>query len=230
MDSARRGRRPPNFKALVAAEVRQDIFQGRLKPNQKIDQDALAESLGFSKLPVREALILLENEGLVENLPRRGSFVASLTPDDIRDHYRLIGAVSGLAARRAAELITDEQLRTLRGLLDKLAQTDDPAEQEGLNFIFHRVINQAGASHRLKSALRLIVNTMPGRFYETTPGWAEDARKAHERIYAALSAHDADASEKAVNDHMMWGSETAVKNLMEAGFWSDGSSDPGVSA
>jgi DNA-binding GntR family transcriptional regulator len=227
MNSVGKGRRPPNFKAMVAAEVRQDIFQGRLKPNQKIDQDALAERLGLSKLPVREALILLENEGLVENLPRRGCFVASLTPDDIRDHYRLIGAVSGLAARRAAELITDETLRTLRGLLDKLAQTDDPAEQQDLNSNFHRVINRVGASHRLKSALRLIVNTMPSRFYASTAGWAEQAREAHERIYAALAAHDPDASEKAVHDHMTWGAEAAVQSLMDADFWSEGSSGPG---
>lgn len=223
MNNERKGRTPQNFKALVASEVRRDIFEGRLKPNQKIDQDALAERLGISKLPVREALILLENEGLVENLPRRGCFVASLTPDDISDHYRLIGAVSGLAARRAAELITGETLQTLRGLLDKLAQTDNPAEQEELNFNFHRVINQVGASHRLRSALRLIVNTMPSHFYETTSGWAEHARETHERIYTALSAHDPDASEKAMHDHMTWGAEAAVQNLTDVGFWSNGS-------
>jgi hypothetical protein len=56
--------------------------------------------LGISKLPVREAFILRENEGLVDNLPRRGSYVAALTPDDIKDNYQLIALVSGLAARR----------------------------------------------------------------------------------------------------------------------------------
>jgi DNA-binding GntR family transcriptional regulator len=224
MSGTGNGRRPPNFKDMVAAELRQRIFQGHLKPGQKIDQDGLADEMGLSKLPVREALIMLEHEGLVENFPRRGSFVAPLTPDDIRDHYRLIAVMSGLAARRAAELISDEELRSLRDLMDKLEATADVSEQEKLNFRFHRVINQVGASHRLRSALALVVNTVPSSFFGGTE-WAQHAREEHKRIYAALSAHDPDASEQAVREHITWGAEVAVQHLMGAGFWADATAD-----
>jgi DNA-binding GntR family transcriptional regulator len=212
-------RSPANFKVLVAERVRQDIFQGRLKPGQKIDQDRLAEDLGLSKLPVREALILLENEGLVDNFPRRGSFVAPLTPDDIRDHYQLIGLVSGLAARRAATVITDDTLDQLRYLLDQFDRTGDAVEQERLNDEFHRLINRAGGGRRLRSALRLFAKTMPGHFYDFAIGWSDSAREAHENILAALKNRDPDAAERAVRDHMIWGADIAIANLRRIGFW-----------
>lgn len=223
-NSDRRSASPQNFKMLVAKRVRADIFEGRLKPRQKIDQDRLADELGISKLPVREALILLENEGLVDNLPRRGSYVAALTPADIEDHYRLIGLVSGLAARAAAPVITDETLQRLRKTLDELGQTQDPSRQEELNFEFHRLINRVAGTRRLRSALRLFTNTMPSHFYDYATGWTEAARDAHEKIYEALAARDPDAAEAAVAEHMSWGSDIAVENLRRAGFW-DGDVD-----
>lgn len=210
---------PPNIKTLVATRLRQDIFRGKLRPNQKIDQDALAAELGISKLPVREALITLENEGLVENRPRRGCYVAPLTPDDIRDHYYLIGLVSGLAARKAATMVTDETILTLRNILDRLATTEDPAEQEQLNFRFHQVINHAGGGRRLRSALELFTKTMPTDFFRFATGWSNAARDAHEKILRALTERDPDATERAVLDHMRSGAEIAVAHLTRVGFW-----------
>lgn len=210
---------PPNFKAMVAERVRQDIFKGRLKPGQKIDQDDLADQLGISKLPVREALILLENEGLVDNYPRRGSYVAALSPDDIRDHYQLIGLVSGLAARRAATLITSESLDHMRSILNRLAQSSDPAEQERLNDDFHRIVNRLGGGRRLQSAIRLFTTTMPRDFFDFTSGWGKESQAAHEKILQALADHDPGAAEKAVQEHMARGAEAAVASLRAAGFW-----------
>jgi DNA-binding GntR family transcriptional regulator len=211
------------MKTLVALRLRQEIFRGKLRPNQKIDQDALAAELGISKLPVREALITLESEGLVENLPRRGCYVAPLTPDDIRDHYHLIGLVSGLAARRAASMMTDDVILTLRGLLERMAGTDDPSEQERLNFTFHQVINHVSGGRRLRSALELFTKTMPTDFFRFATGWSEAARDAHEQILRALADRDPDGSERAVLDHMRAGAEIAVAHLTTVGFWTQSS-------
>jgi DNA-binding GntR family transcriptional regulator len=213
------GRAPQNIKALVAERVWLDIFQGRLRPNQKIDQDQLAIELGISKLPVREAMILLESEGLVENPPRRGCYVAALTPADIRDHCQLIGLVAGLAARRAAATLTDESLSILRVLLDKLGQAEDGAEREQLNLEFHRHISISGSGRRLRSALRLFVNTMPRHFYDFTARWTPEALAAHERILGALEARDPEASERAMREHLAWGADMAVDGLSRLGFW-----------
>ncbi|MBP0656595.1 GntR family transcriptional regulator, partial [Mycobacterium tuberculosis] len=85
-------------KESAAREIRSLVFAGELRPGSKVDQDALAEKLGMSKLPVREALIALAGEGIIETIPRRGAFVADLAREDIRDHYWMLGVISGLAA------------------------------------------------------------------------------------------------------------------------------------
>lgn len=213
------GRPPQNFKTLVMERVRQDIFEGRLKPGQKIDQDQLAEELGISKLPVREALILLENEGLVVNPPRRGCRVADLTRQDIKDHYELIGLVTGAAARRAATVLSDSQLVQLRTTLDLLDEATAPAQQEQLNHEFHRIINTAGSSRRLRSAVQLFTKTMPRHFFDFAEGWTPSAKEAHEEILRCLERRDPNGSEQAMRRHMEWGAEVAVENLERIGFW-----------
>lgn len=211
---------PPNLNQLAAAHVRQEIFSGKLKPGQKIDQDGIAALLGVSKLPVREALISLENEGIVENIARRGSFVAALTRVDILDHYQLIALASGLAARRAAENLTEADLDRLSEVLDEFERTESPDRQDELNAAFHRIINIAGGSLRLRSALRLLTQTMPAHFYEFAVGWNESARDEHRDVLARLRERDGAAAERTMVQHITSGGQYAVRRLEQVGFWS----------
>src|SRR5580704_12088377 len=109
-----RGRR--NLKAGVANVITAQILSGEMRAGQRIDQDALAAELGVSRLPIREAIIMLENVGFVTSISRRGSYVASITPDDVLDHYEIFGMAIGLAARRAASMLTEEELSRLEEL------------------------------------------------------------------------------------------------------------------
>ena len=81
----------------VADHIRSMIFDGRLRAGQRVPQDAIAAELGVSRLPVREALITLEADGLVAAEPHRGVFVVPIRAEDIEDHYRLYGMAQGLA-------------------------------------------------------------------------------------------------------------------------------------
>ena len=90
-----------NLADEVADHIRDSILTGRLRPGTRIDQDAIAKDMGVSRLPVREALISLDQEGLVRTLPRRGAYVERVQREDIADHYQLFGTVAGLAAARA---------------------------------------------------------------------------------------------------------------------------------
>jgi DNA-binding GntR family transcriptional regulator len=219
IDRSRRIASPPNLNQLAAAHVRQEIFSGQLKPGQKIDQDGIAALLGVSKLPVREALISLEHEGIVENVPRRGSFVAALTRVDILDHYQLIALASGLAARRAAEDLSADQLDRLSAILEEFEQAKSADRQDELNGAFHRTINLAGGSLRLRSALRLLTQTMPEHFYAFAVGWNESAKQEHRAVLAALCARDGAAAEKTMVDHITSGGQYAVERLEDVGFW-----------
>jgi DNA-binding GntR family transcriptional regulator len=210
-----------NLKDEVAAHLREAIYSGRLRPGEKIDQDDIAAQLGVSKLPVREALIAVESEGLVRSIPRRGAFVDQLTPDDVRDHYRIYGLVSGVAAGRAALHLTDGQLAELDDVLRAMKKERSTARQEELNHLFHRTINVTGGSRRLRSIVRLLSNTLPERFYEFASGWRDIAIKEHERILKALRAHDSAEAERAMVDHISSGGEYAVQMLQDLGFWSE---------
>ena len=153
-----------NLKDVVADHIRNLIFSGQLRPGQKVDQDEIAEVLGVSKLPVREALIVLENEALVRGVPRRGVFVAPLTPDDVFDHYEIYGMVEGIAARRAAQNLSDAELEKLAEITAQMHQDDLPERQEKLNYEFHRTINIAGGTPKLLTVLHALSKTMPARF------------------------------------------------------------------
>src|SRR6478609_11377442 len=104
----------PSRKDAAAAYLREQILTGQLPPGTKIDQDEISEALGISRLPVREALIELAQESLIEAVPRRGAFVARLERADIVDHYRIFGLIAGLAGSRAATSLTHEELAHLR--------------------------------------------------------------------------------------------------------------------
>ena len=101
-DAPYRSRQRPvkreRFAEEVASELRELILAGTLPSGSRIDQDAVAESHGMSRLPVREALIALEQEGLVVNTQRRGAYVAQFTPEDVLDQYEVYGLVAGIAA------------------------------------------------------------------------------------------------------------------------------------
>jgi DNA-binding GntR family transcriptional regulator len=211
-----------NLKDVVASFVRTLIFSGELRPGVHIDQDWIAEQLGISKLPVREAMLTLGYEGLVEHRPRRGAFVAQLERQDVRDHYHIYGLVSALATRRAAERLGEDDLARLEAIL--AAMEDDALgadERERLNFEFHRIINRAGASTRLRSSLRVLANSMPPRFYDFVPGWGEIAQEHHRGIVAAMRAGDAQAAGQIMCQHLEESGDHVVWLLEQSGFWDD---------
>lgn len=211
--------RRPNLKEEVGRYVRGLILSGELRPGDKIDQDAVASQLRISRLPVREALITLETEGLVENIARRGAFVAPLTPDDLRDHYVIYGLLSGMACERAAHILSIEDTGRLQDLVKQMETVKTAAEQTALNFSFHSAINKAGSSRRLLSVLRVLANNVPENFFEFTTGWSDRALEDHRRIAQALADKDAEAAGKAMREHLSAGGEYAVRALEERGFW-----------
>lgn len=211
-----------NLKDDVAGFIRESIFSGRFRPGMKLDQDWIAETLTVSKLPVREAIILLEAEGLVQGFPRRGAFIAPLTPDDIYDHYHIYALVAASAAERAADRITDSDLDELERLINEMQQwesRESAVGQEILNERFHRIVNRAGGSRRLNSVLRSLALGIPSRLYHETRGWTSTAQDEHREILRALRARDGVAAARAVAAHIDSGAQHAVKSLHASGFW-----------
>ena len=221
-DEPTRARRQ-NLKQDVATYLRDQIFSGVLKPGERIDQDGLAEAVGVSRLPVREALIKLETEGMVVNIPRRGAFVALLEPEDITDHFEMYGVLSGVAAARAASLGSAQLLKDITEISARMRNATDPDEHDRLNFTFHQLINKAGGSRRLISVLRILSDNMPSHFFTSNNEWAfrERAFAEHDQIVAAIKAGDSGGAASAVTNHFRHVGEQAAHSLRSAGFWNN---------
>jgi len=215
----------PSLKDSAADYLREQILTGRITPGTKIDQDEISDALGISRLPVREALIELANEGLVDAVPRRGAFVARLERADIVDHYRIFGLVAGLAASRAATSLSDAQLIELRGIHASFARATDADSQAAWNHEFHKRINLAGGSRRLVSVLALLSRSLPMRYFEFVPGWSETSAHHHERILAALEQRDAHEAQRVMEHHVAESGELAVAILQEMGYWDGAATD-----
>ncbi len=218
------GSPPPNRRRGGLAEevvlyVREQILTGALKPGTKIDQEALAAALDVSRSPIREALVVLGQEGLLDLIPRRGAVVADLTPDDIVDHYELFGVVAGRAAAIAATTLNEEEIEQLRAIQYRFVDgTDD--DLSALNWAFHRIIN-CTAPRRTRWLLRLLERSVPADYYEFTDGWDAQAVRHHAAILEAIVDRDADEARRRMEHHLHESGVAAVAYLEKKGFWED---------
>ncbi|MDF2825923.1 MAG: GntR family transcriptional regulator [Mycobacterium sp.] len=207
----------------VAAHIREMIFSGELGFGSRIPQDAIAESLGVSRLPVRSALTTLESEGMVITEPHRGTYVADITPDDLLDHYTICGEIHGLAAKRAASVISDEQVAELEAINADMSNEQVDARAYELHWTFHQRINRIGGSRRLRSVLQQLSHQLPTSLFTSVLPNDLDAATVHRDIVAALKARDGSAASDLCRDHLIREGELVVKRLSAQGLWADGS-------
>lgn len=210
-------RRRGSLADEVVTYVRDLILAGSLKPGTKIDQDAVGEALDVSRSPVREALVILGREGLVEVTPRRGASVADLSPDDIIDHYELFGVVSGRAAAVAAISLKDDEIAQLAAIHQRFGR-DSGEDLSALNNAFHRVINSV-APRRTRWLLGHLVRSVPARYYEFIDGWDAQAVQHHAAILQAISERDPDGAREAMEEHLHQSGIAAAEFLQRHGYW-----------
>lgn len=208
-----------NLAEDVADHIRQEILAGRMRPGERIDQDAIATQLGVSRLPVREAIISLDQEGLIESIPRRGAYVTRLEREDIADHYQLFGQVAGLAAARAVTRLDDAGLAELIALHESMHATEDLETQQRLNHEFHRLINTAAASQRIAGMLRLLSRSLPMPYVDFPQEWLREADRQHQEIIDAFRRRDTLAAQRAMEQHISASGRHAIDVLDAMGFF-----------
>src|SRR6201999_1561757 len=138
---------PPRVRDLLE----EAILEGELKPGERLRAEALAQRFGTSRTPIREALLQLEAQGLVEVEPNRGAVVKAFDAADLRDLYEVRALLEPAAAARAATRISGAQIAEL----ERLCDDDAPVEEQiASNEAFHRTITAAAGSPRLSTAMR----------------------------------------------------------------------------
>ncbi|HEX6709795.1 MAG TPA: GntR family transcriptional regulator [Rubrobacter sp.] len=201
------------------------ILTGEYGPDERLIEEQLAERLGVSRTPVRQALTMLEAEGLVEITPNRGATVCSFSIDDVWDIYDLRAVLEGHAARRAAARIQRhelDRLRELAGEMEGLAGRFDDHEDEirtlvGLNQEFHSTIVDASRNRRLKRLINRTVEIplMFKAFFWYTPHERVISNHYHRQILEALEKGDADRAEIIMREHVYEGRDFVIGALKE---------------
>ena len=183
----------------VLVRLREMIASGELKPGERLIEIPTAERLGVSRLPVRLALRILEQEGLLEKLPKRGFVVRTITTEDFLGALQVRGVLEGLAAREAAEkgLSKEDVLRLEAALaqMDEIFEKDDfqivQIEQyHQVNVLFHDTILQASANAAIKLALSK-VESLPFASVQSLVVDTANLKAEKRRLYYAHLQHHA---------------------------------------
>lgn len=183
----------------------EEIRTGRLRPGERLTETDIAARLGISRTPVREAIRLLESDGLVTHTPRVGATVRSLDHAEITELYEMRAVLEGTAARFAARAAYDSETAELEAINREMTgATGDVARLYALNLRFHAVLLDAARNRFLVRAVQSIQKALlilgPSTMEES--GRAERAIAEHAGIIAALKAHDGAAAEQAMRDHI----------------------------
>ena len=183
----------------VSDYIRQGIISGRLKAGERLKQDEIADELGVSRIPVREAIIGLDREGWVTVEPnRRGVYVNGLHRPDIEDHYELRGIVFGLVALRAAAAAGPADIQVLKDLRKAMQSAPDAEEFGQSNDELLRYLVGLGASSRLRAALRVTPTIISDDFFLVVPGARAVQQKSIGGVVRAIAAADGDAADQAM--------------------------------
>ena len=191
----------------VFKEIENAILIGTLAPGDALTEAKLSHELGVSRTPVREALRQLELEGLVKNVPNKGSVVVGFSQKDMEDLYTIRMCIEGLASRWAAGNITEEQKKTLAELVELqefYCAKNDYEQIWHLDSVFHETLYSACGSRPLKTILSQFHNYLqkPRELSIKSSGRAAAAVKEHREILQAILAGDQDRAENLAKEHV----------------------------
>lgn len=202
--------------------LRDSIISGALPPGTRLLEVDLAQELGISRGTLREALRMLENEGLVESFPGRGSYVARLSERDIREVYSLRSLLEKEAVRLAIDNVTQEDVRQLQGILDRMiaaADRGDAAEVNAYDLEFHQTIWAIAGHQRLQEVLEGFISqvrmylTVNTQLYEDLAAGIAD----HVHIMEAIRNRDRTLAATNMGQHLDDAAELVTEFAREHG-------------
>lgn len=202
----------------VADALREAILDGMLAPQTRLGEDELARCFSVSRTPIREALRLLVDDGLVVKVAHHGAVVAPMSFDDVLALYVVRAPLEGLAARLAAQrkpTVVLARLNEVHREMRKAARKPVPEEMARLNLAFHRELRIAAGNPYLDRFLQQVehaVRRMPSTFH--LAGRAEEVLAEHQAVIDAIEAQDPDAASAAASAHMTAARDKRFRTLL----------------
>jgi DNA-binding GntR family transcriptional regulator len=210
----------------IYLQIRRRLIEGQYPPGSRLIEERLAQDLGVSRTPIRQALARAAAEGLVQLYPNRGAVARSFTQADLLEIYELRSVLEGHAAARAATRISAAQLAELAQIATALEQAQDeqfPTHADAIHFLveqnarFHALIITTGGNQRLAAMLSNVVNVplQFRSFYWYSPAERERSNFFHRSILNALSQGDADRARAIMQEHIYHGRDVLIANLRD---------------
>lgn len=209
------GRRAGSAAGAIYQALRGDIIALRLAPGAVVLEKQIAQTFGVSRTPVREALLKLADEGLIEIFPQSGTFVSRIPLDALPEALLIRDALEGAAARHAAAAATDDDVRRLRDNIaaQRAAPADDHEAFHQVDEAFHAMVADIAGYPgvwRLTQQVKAQVDRCR-RLIMPQPGRREEAIVEHEAVADAIAAHDGERAAAGIAGHMR-----RVQNLIGA--------------
>jgi DNA-binding GntR family transcriptional regulator len=205
----------------VVDYILDELFSGKLREGDRVDLDLLAETLGVSRVPVREALAQLERDGVVRMPHHRGAFIAAFDARTIREAFELYGMLNGLTSSRVATRRDREVIEVLDALEKRIERTRDVDEFELLAREVRRVVNLAGGGPHLRALLKIFRGLVPAA---ARLGMRDAMPQERQYISAELEAirrGSAATAAKTVIEHIRYSGECAIAGLVRRGVFED---------
>jgi DNA-binding GntR family transcriptional regulator len=202
----------------IAESIKSAIIKGKFKPGERISEGDLAESMGISRTPLREAFRKLENEGFIEIIPRKGAVVTRINPEEVYHLYEIKSTLEGLAARLAAANMKEKELEKLEKINEELKGFIDRNDLEAFyrsHRRFHEVFIKLSGNKRL---IQMISNLNDhfkrlGLVSLTEPGKYQVVLSQHKEIIKAFRIGDDRQIEEKVRINVMTGGKVLINRL-----------------
>ena len=208
------------LREVVFENIRKAIIEGVLKPGERLMEIQLSEQLGVSRTPVREAIRMLELEGLVVMLPRKGAYVANISKKDLMDILEVRVGLEGLAAYCATDRMTKDHIKKLETIskeLEEAVYKNDVETMLAKDEEFHTLIFEATGNKRLISMMINIWETVY-RFrlmYMSDYSSAVNTVDEHKKIIEAFKKGKANLAEKLAKEHIELAQQFMIEKLMQ---------------
>ncbi|MBO9473645.1 GntR family transcriptional regulator [Shimia sp. R10_1] len=192
-----------------------EIRDGHLSPGDRLRETELAKRFNISRTPVREAIRLLEADGLVTHLPRVGATIRRLDYSEVMELYEMRVVLECTAARMAARAASDVEIAELSAISEMLAQVGEGTEASRLNRQFHLALLNAAKNRFLTKSMFNLQKAMLilGRTTLADPERYQNAILEHQAILEALTRRDGEAAETAMQDHIIAGQRARIRAL-----------------
>ena len=184
-------------KDLVVSHVVNLVLTGKLRSGDRVDRNEIAQELGVSRVPIQEAVVQLEHDGILSTRYHRGAFVERFDEAVVREHHELYGLLSGLASARAAADPASRIVGQLDTLIDVMRSSKESRAFQESAWQFRRTINDEYAGPRLRAAIRASQSFIPREFWVAYLNNHDEMLPFYEAESTAIHHHDPDAARTA---------------------------------